>query len=132
MGRRVIAGVSFAAAAAAAAAFAFACGQSATSIDACDTIEHARCLWIEQCFADAAYYGLPTPRSNSSSPVDDCDRFYKDACLHGLVTTITPSTAEVTACVTAINAATDCTIVANPETSDACAFLLYDAGADSD
>src|SRR5690348_16724578 len=91
-----------------------ACGQSATGVDACQSIEHARCKWIVQCYADAANYGLPTPRSgatNSSTPVDDCMRFYDDACLHGLVPNVPPSTDQVGQCVAAINAATDCNIV---------------------
>lgn len=109
-----------------------ACGQGAVGTDACNQVEHARCKWIEQCFADAANYGLPTRRSESTSPVDDCDRFYNDACLHGLVSNVAPTDTQVSTCVAAINAATDCTIVANPETSDACAFLLvYDAGPDA-
>jgi hypothetical protein len=111
--------------------FVLACGQAAVGVDSCTTIEHARCQWIVQCFGDAANYGLPTRRSDSdsSSPVDDCDRFYNDACLHGLVTTVQPSSSAVAECVTAINNATDCTIVYNPETADACAFLIpSDAG----
>jgi len=59
-------------------------------------------------------------------------RYYDDACLHGMVTNVPPTTDEVSACVGAINSATDCTIVTNPETADACAFLLYDAGSDAD
>ena len=117
-----------------AVAFALACGQTAIGTDACTSIEHARCQWIVQCFADAANYGLPTRQSDSdaASPVDDCVRYYNDACLHGLVTNVAPSTDQVSACVGAINNATDCTIVYNPETADACAFLLNDAGLDAD
>ncbi len=132
MRRRVL--FALAVIAAAVVAGVVACGQGAVGVDACNQIETARCQWIEQCFADAGeFYGLPTPRSNSTSYVDDCVRYYKDACLHGIVSNVQPSTAQVSSCVSAINAATDCTIVANPETADACAFLLnYDAGADSD
>ena len=108
-----------------------ACG-NANSVDACQTIEHARCKWIVQCYGDASNYGLPTRRSDSTSPVDDCFRYYDDACLHGLVSNVQPTTDEVSSCVSAINAATDCTIVQNPETSDACAFLTFDAGTDAD
>ena len=113
-----------------AVAFALACGQSAVGIDACTSIEHARCQWIVQCYPDAAEYGLPTRRSESdaSSPVDDCFRYYNDACLHGLVTTVQPASSAVTDCVNAIDNATDCNIVWHPETADACAFLLADAG----
>jgi hypothetical protein len=110
-----------------------ACG-NAVATDACQTIEHARCKWIVQCYADAANYGLPTPRSGqtqTSSPVDDCMRYYDDACLHGMVTNVQPAKTDVDTCVAAINAATDCTIVMNPESSDACTFLTADAGIDS-
>jgi hypothetical protein len=119
---------------AAAIAFALACGQAANGVDACTSVEHARCNWIVQCFADSGLpnYGLPTPISNSDSPVDECYRFYDDACLHGLVTTVTPTSAQVTTCVTAINSATDCNIVFNPGEADACAFLTADAGSDAD
>lgn len=115
--------------------FAVACGQAANGVDACTSIEHARCNWIVACYADSGLpnYGLPTPISNSDSPVDECYRFYDDACLHGLVTSITPTSAQVGSCVQAINMATDCNIVMNPEGADACAFLIpSDAGTDSD
>ena len=113
-----------------------ACG-NAVGTDACQSIEHARCQWIVQCFGDAAggNYGLPTPRSGqttTSSAVDDCNRYYDDACLHGMVTNVPPSTTDVSACVQAIQTATDCTIVLNPETAPACVFLTYDAGTDAD
>jgi len=117
----------------AAAAFVAAACSSATGIDACQQIEQARCYWIEQCESDAGNFGLPTRRSDSTSPVDDCFRFYSDACQHGLVTNVPPTSDQVSACVAAINAATDCTIVQNPETADACAWLtVYDAGPDAD
>jgi len=116
-----------------------ACGQAATGIDACQKIEHARCQWIVQCFADSGNYGLPTPRKDQTgqsgttqSPVDDCMRFYDDACLHGLVSNVQPTTDQVNACVSAINDASDCNIVLAPETADACAFLTFDAGTDGD
>ena len=109
-----------------------ACGQTAVGTDACQQIEHARCYWIEQCYADAANYGLPTRRSDSTSPVDDCFRYYDDACQHGLVTPVAPTKDEVATCVGAINSATDCNSVEAPETADACAFLLAEGGADAD
>lgn len=113
-----------------------ACG-NAVGTDACQTIEHARCKWIVQCYGDAAggNYGLPTPRSGqttTSTPVDDCMRYYDDACMHGMVTNVPPTDNEVSTCVAAINGATDCTIVTNPESADACAFLTFDAGVDAD
>ena len=113
-----------------------ACG-NAVGTDACQTIEHARCKWIVQCYGDAAggNYGLPTPRSGqttTSSAVDDCMRYYDDACMHGMVTNVPPTDNEVSTCVAAINGATDCTIILNPETSAACTFLTFDAGVDAD
>jgi hypothetical protein len=123
---------------AAAIGFALACGQAANGVDACTSIEHARCNWIVQCFADSGLpnYGLPTPTSNFGpnglGAVDECYRFYDDACLHGLVTTITPTDTQVGSCVMAINSATDCNIVFNPGEADACAFLTADAGSDAD
>ncbi len=120
-----------------AASAIIACG-NAVGVDACQQIEHARCKWIVQCYADAANYGLPTPRKDNaqnsgitSTPVDDCMRYYDDACLHGLVTNVQPTTTQVDTCVSAINAATDCNIVQAPETTDACAFLAFDAGTDA-
>ncbi len=114
-----------------------ACG-NAVGVDACQSIEHARCKWVVQCY-DAGNYGLPTPRKDNApnsgtteSPVDDCIRYYDDACLHGLVSNVEPTTDQVNTCVAAINAATDCTIVQAPETTTACAFLTYDAGTDGD
>ena len=129
MGRRVLFVLL---AAATAVAFALACGQSAVGVDACTSIEHARCQWIVQCYADAAEYGLPTRRSESdaSSPVDDCYRYYNDACLHGLVTNVQPASTAVDQCVAAINSATDCNIVWNPQNADACAFLLVEDAGD--
>jgi hypothetical protein len=136
MRRRVLFG--FFAAGAIVLSTVLACG-NATGVDACQTIEHARCKWIVQCYGDAANYGLPTPRKDNGSgtnttesPVDDCMRYYDDACLHGLVSNVQPTTDEVNTCVAAINAATDCTIVQNPETADACAFLTFDAGTDGE
>jgi len=106
----------------------FACGQSAVGVDACQQIQRARCGWVVECPSIT----LPTRRSESTSPVDDCTRYYNDQCLHGLVTTVAPSQGEVQACVDAINAATSCDIVYAPETSSACAFLIpVDAGVDA-
>jgi hypothetical protein len=117
---------------AAAGMVAVACSQGVVGVDACKQIEHARCYWIEQCYSDASNYGLPTRRSDSTSPVDDCFRYYDDACEHGLVTNVPPTSDQVNLCVDAINTATDCTIVQSPETADACAFLTYDAGTQAD
>ncbi len=115
----------------AAAGAVFACGASAVGVDACDKIERARCGWVVAC-AEAGI-SLPVRRSESTSPVDDCYRYYADECLHGLVTTVAPTDDQVKACVNAIDNATDCTIVLSPETSDACAFLIPpDASPDAD
>jgi hypothetical protein len=75
------------------------CGTKAIGVDDCRAIEEARCRAAEPC-------GL----------VDDvaaCERFYRDHCLHGLMTE--PSGGEsVDACVKAIEAAGRCA-TGNPE-----------------
>jgi hypothetical protein len=103
----------------------FACGPSVNGTDACRKIEHARCGWVVAC-----NISLPVARKEGY-PVDDCIRYYDDACEHGLVTPVSPTKDQIDQCVGAINAATDCTIVTAPETADACAWLIPpDAGLD--
>lgn len=111
-------------------AIAVACGPSPVGVDTCRKIEAARCVWGPACGFDLS---RPTRRSDSTSPVDDCIRYYDDACLHGLVAASDPGPTAADACVRAINAG-DCAIVRNPETASACAFLASapaDSGADA-
>lgn len=112
------------------------CGTNAVGIDECRDIEEARCRAGDPC-------GI----------IDDvaaCERYYRDHCLHGLATK-PPGNAVVGACVQIINDAgqcasndpetaladcdpvfakargslkTACDVVAHPELTPECSFLL--------
>lgn len=112
------------------------CGPDAKGVDDCRDIEHARC-------AAAAPCGIVTD-------VPACQRFYRDHCLHGMVTA-PPSRDHVEQCIRTIEAAGACAtaegaearlsacdngelleasgaslacdIVNRPELADNCAFL---------
>jgi hypothetical protein len=117
-------------------ALAPACGTSAVGVQACRSIETARCEAAPACklaLSPPVYIG---------DAVTACVRFYDDQCLHGLVTTLTPTTLEVNQCVAAINAAgaaaakgnlAFCGTVSEPgQNLTACGFLNpVDAGEDS-
>jgi hypothetical protein len=116
-----------------ATALVLACGTDPVGVDSCRKIEHARCENAPACGID-----LSTPAHRGDTPelaVAACNRFYDDACLHGLVTSSDPGSVAVQACVDAINTA-DCAVVKNPEIHPACAFLnppaqvAVDAGDD--
>jgi hypothetical protein len=117
------------------------CGTSAKGIDDCREIEQARCSAARNC---------------EQIDVDECQRFYRDQCLHGLPVS-PPSPLVVKACVATIVAAgvcamqgantapsacdpppsgatsaqTVCEIVQSPEKTSECSFLapLADAGS---
>ena len=106
-----------------------ACSSSATGVDACRSIEEARCRNAIAC-------GIPLtePVSRDGREVDSCIRFYDDACKHGLASNESPTSAQVTACVSAINNGS-CQVVTSPETSPACSFLVpvvVDSGTDGE
>lgn len=105
---------------AAGAIIATACGNDAVGVEACRQIEEARCKRGPQCGIDMS---IPVHRGTPSHDVDACIRYYRDACLHGLATDKEPGAVQVQACIDAINTP-DCTVVKNPETSPACAFLI--------
>ncbi len=97
-----------------------ACGTNPVGVESCRKIEHARCENAPGCGID-----LSTPVHRGDTPelaVNACERFYDDACLHGLAAPTDPGAIAVQACVDAINNG-DCTVVKNPETHPACAFL---------
>jgi hypothetical protein len=109
-----------------------ACGSQATGVDACKSIETARCQELPSC------PGLSTtpPVWTSGSAVDACVRYYDTACLHGLAVA-DPGSAAVAQCVDAIRKGV-CQVVATPEIDPACAWLVpaadeegTDAAADS-
>jgi hypothetical protein len=93
-----------------------ACGTSAVDVQACRTIEEARCERAQACGIS-----LATPVHDGNN-VDFCIRFYDDQCLHGLVTQQVPGTTAVNACVADINKS--CTYVINPQASTNCSFLI--------
>jgi hypothetical protein len=122
---------------------AIACSSGAVDPGACVSIETARCQAAPSCPAD---FNLqqPVPAGND---VASCIRFYQVQCLHGLVTSVTPNSSQVAACVETIMAAgpaatrahsesedasAPCGIIANPQNTPACAFLNpADAGEDA-
>ncbi len=127
----------FALAAAVAAPLGAACSNGAVGVQACRQIETARCEVASACPSSFDLH-LPVP---DGDPVAACVRYYNDACMHGLVTTVAPSSAQTNACTAAIAAAgkaaaserdagADCARVADPALNlVACAFLIPpDAG----
>jgi len=92
-------------------------------VDACRQIEAARCESATGCGIDLS---KPVHRGDSPSlDVGACKRYYDDACLHGLVTTVDPGAAKVDECVKIINdPTTSCDVVRSPEKHPACAFLV--------
>ena len=103
-----------------------ACGTEATGVDACRKIEQARCRKAAAC---------PELGLKGSVGVEECVQYARDRCLHGLAVP-DPGPQAVDACVSAIEQAATCDIVATPETTaPACTFLTPhptpDAGADA-
>ncbi len=118
------------------------CGTDAKGVDDCRDIEQARCSAAKNC--------------GTVPNVAQCQDYYRDQCLHGLAVS-PPASGVVKACVATIRAAglcaledpntapsdcmnvpsgmptsaqTTCEIVANPEKTSECAFLMpnMDAG----
>jgi hypothetical protein len=111
------------------ATIAIACGTSAVGVDACRQIEDARCMRAPGCDID-----ISDPLHRTGTDVSSCIRYYDTACLHGVDLSSEPSSAEVSACVAAVNDG-DCSVVSAPETDPACSWLIVvptDAGADAD
>lgn len=70
------------------------CGSDAVGVDACRDIEKARCAAGQHC--------------GFVEDVDECQRFYRDHCLHGLKTDKEPGDIAVSGCVQAIERAGAC------------------------
>ena len=107
----------------------FACGTSPVGVESCQKIERVRCESAQACGLK-----LDRPAHQGETPeqaVAACIRYYDDQCLHGLATTIEPSSQAVDACVNAIITG-DCEIVKAPETNAACKFLIPPASAAGD
>ena len=106
------------------------CGTDAVGVDTCKQIESARC---EQ--APACGIALEPPYHTNGTDVTECQRYYDDACLHGLASGSDPGPTAVKACVAAIQQG-DCAVVADPSSAPACAWLMppasgSDASSDS-
>lgn len=110
-----------------------ACGTDAEGIDSCRILESARCERAKSCgeisLAKPAHEGSP------DEDVAACKRYYRDACLHGLVSQTDPGAIEVEACRVAIETGT-CDVVKEPALAPACFFLtetppVLDAGGDA-
>jgi hypothetical protein len=121
------------------------CGKDAVGIDTCRDIEYARCEAAPSC-----------PKLFRVSDVEQCKRFYRDQCLHGLAASDEPGAPKVRACVEAIrqagrcaeqdkslaecgslleestSAKNACDLVGSPEKLDACAFLEPDQKDETD
>jgi hypothetical protein len=103
-----------------------ACGTNAIGVGICDDIETAQCTRATQlaCAPEPdAGFNLANP-PHPDDNLEACIEFYKVACLHGLVTPVLPSSQQVTSCVDFINHAKQCSVVAQPQTADACAWLI--------
>jgi len=128
---RLAAWVGFTLALASLALVADACGSSATGVGACKSIEEARCRQVPNCPNVAI---SPPLWFTSGSAVDACIRYYDTACFHGLAIGTDPGSANVDACVSAIDAH-GCGVVAAPQSDPSCAWLVppaeVDAGEDS-
>lgn len=110
-----------------------ACGTEAKGIEACRRIEEARCKRAPACNLDLS---VPPHRDAPEQDINACVRYYRDACLHGLMVE-DPGNQRVTACVDAINQG-PCAVTQYPEQHPACAWLVPppeepepDAGADA-
>lgn len=117
-----------------------ACSTGANDVSACQAIETARCQVAPACPANFGSI-------DDSDAVTACIQFYKVQCLHGLVTSVQPSSAELSDCVNAIlsagpeatqaramgeDAAAPCGLIATPQKYSACTFLNpVNAGEDA-
>jgi len=117
------------------------CGTDAKGIDDCRDIEQARCAAAKNC--------------GTVSDVAECQRFYRDQCLHGLAVSL-PTSTQLKQCVNTIEQAgscamgdagtelrdctelvtvsapgakTACDLVASPELARECSFLAPNADA---
>lgn len=120
------------------------CSTEAVGIDACRSIESARCTAAPVCEGSDTPFGIVTERQ-----VENCITYYRDHCLVGLENTSEePGEDEVADCVDAIakvakcqtdkvetmadcdvavnlsaQSESPCFALANPETIDVCAFV---------
>lgn len=93
-----------------AALLSYGCGTDAVGIDACRTIEEARCDAAPACTGDDDTFGIRTEEQ-----VENCKALYRDQCLHGLENAGSddedgnePSDGNINKCVKAIKATATC------------------------
>ncbi len=82
------------------------CGPDAAGVDDCRKIEDARCEAASHC-GDRF----------SITDVDECKRFYRNQCLHGLATGKGPAAGQTAACVRVIQTAGACAAQNSPTTA---------------
>ena len=82
------------------------CGPDAVGVDDCRKIENARCEAASHC-GDRF----------SITDVDECQRFYRNHCLHGLATGKSPGAGQVTAYVRVIQTTDSCAAQNSPTTA---------------
>jgi hypothetical protein len=94
------------------------CGSDAVGVDACRSIETARCEAATAC-------------GFTEEQVQSCTLFYRDQCLHGIENADagTPATEVVDACIAAVNATAACA-KAGAKTLDGCAGAALLTSAD--
>jgi hypothetical protein len=87
------------------AALAYGCGTDAVGVDACRTIEKARCEVAPACTGDPDTFAI-----RSEEQVRNCITLYNDHCLHGLENAEVdePSQGNIDRCVNAIKATAAC------------------------
>jgi hypothetical protein len=83
-----------------------ACGSDPVGVDDCRKIENARCDAASHC-GDRL----------KVTDVDECQRFYRNQCLHGLATAKNPGPGQVAACVRIIQTAGSCAAQNSPTTA---------------
>jgi hypothetical protein len=81
------------------------CGTDAVGVDACRTIEKARCEVAPACTGDLDTFAIRTEEQ-----VANCISLYNDHCLHGLENAEAdePSQGNIDRCVNAIKATANC------------------------
>lgn len=120
----------------------FGCSTDAVGVNECRDVEYARCEASVACGVISA------------DEVDDCKRFYRDHCLHGMKGDEVPTADEHKDCIELIEEAGEtaaaslgmggagepdeasCKVIAAPWKSDECAYLIAESspmgGGESD
>ena len=109
------------------AVVAMACGSSAAGVDACKSIEEARCNQLPELPQRA---GLAAHLVHDGTAVEACVRYYDTACGHGLSIGDRSRNGRGER-VRERDQPDGCGVVAAPETDPACAWLVPPAEADA-